>query len=209
MTKEAKFENLIENRYLGPEYEFDLVGSIKTDDPAYRQELAAFQEKVKARGYQPKQANSLPFREAVEITKKFQPGDPTNPQKDFAREIRLALAERLGLETDEDMNRLKFYTSVGGPLDRHGIDGFFTFSYVDEEGHQKECGVSFDVTRNPNKDEAPKADFLIGGDVPDPSDKDFKEDEYLKKIDEYAEKGSSIFQVKMRRGETGLGSSLH
>lgn len=207
--KEGRFDNLMDTRYLGPEYEFDLADGIKKDDPVYQKELAMSQEKVKARGYQPKQANSLPFREAVEITKKFQPGDPTNPKKDFAREIRLALAERLGLESDEDMNRLKFYTSVGGPLDLHGIDGFFTFSYVDGEGHQKECGVSFDITRNPNKDEAMKADFLIGGDIPDPSDDDFKEEDYLKKIDEYAEKGSSIFQDKMRRGETGLGSSLH
>jgi len=207
--KEGKFENSMNNRYLGPEYEFDLADEIKKDDPAYQKELTMSQEKAKARGYQPKQANSLPFREAVEITKKFQPGDPTNPKKDFAREIRLALAEKLGLESDEEMNRLKFYTSVGGPLDLHGIDGFFTFSYVDKEGRQKECGVSFDITRNPNKDEAVKADFLIGGDIPDPSDDGFKEADYLKKIDEYAEKSSSIFQEKISRGETGLGSSFH
>ncbi|HRY52648.1 MAG TPA: hypothetical protein P5089_02220 [Candidatus Portnoybacteria bacterium] len=207
--KEGNFEKLVENRYFGPEYEFDLLGEIKTEDSAYKKELAMLQEKAKARGYQPKQANSLPFREAVELTKKFQPGDPTNPQKDFAREMRLALAERLGLESDAEMNRLKFYTSVGGPLDAHGIDGFFVFSYVDKEGRTKECAVSFDVTKNPNKDEAAKADLLIGGDVPDPSDADFSEDEYLKKIEEYAKRGSAIFQEKMQRGETGLGGYLH
>ena len=54
-----------------------------------------------------------------------------------------------------------------------------------------------------------KADFLIGGDIPDPSDDDFKETNYLKKISEYAETSASIFQEKMKRGETGLGSSLH
>lgn len=203
------FERLSQNRYSGKEYEFDLVGEIKIDDPAYKQELAKLQEAVRARGYQPKRSDSLPFREAVELTKKFQPGDPTNPQKDFAREIRLALAEKLGLENDQEMNRLKFYTSVGSPLDAHGIDGFFTFSYIDAQGYPKECVVSFDVTRNPDKDETLRADLLIGGDIPDPSDQGFNEKEYLKKIDEYAAEGSAVLREKMQRGETGFGSSLH
>lgn len=207
--KEMNFSKSIENRYSGREYEFDLLDEIKTEDPAYQKELAAFQKKVKAWGYQPQQANSLPFREALELTKKFQPGDPTNPRKDFAREMRLALAEKLGLESDEQMNRLKYFTAVRGPLDAHGIDGFFVFSYTDNEGRIKECAFSLDATKNPSKDEPPKADVLIGGDVPDPSDDNFNEDEYLKKIDEYAAQGLAVFQEKMQRGETGLSAGYH
>jgi hypothetical protein len=207
--REAKFENSMDARYLGPEYEFDLIGEIKTDDPAYQAELLKLQLEAKARGYNPRQTNSLPFREAIELTKKFQPSDPTNPQKDFAREMRLSLAEKLNLESDEDMNRLKFFTSVGGPLDAHGIDGFFVFSYTDKDGRTKECAVSFDVTRNPKKDEATKADFLIGGDIPDPSDDGFNEKDYLEKIDDYAEKSAMIFQEKMKSGIAGFDSAFH
>lgn len=203
------FENLMENRYLGPEYERDLIGAMKTDDPDYRRELTGLQRIASARGYRPRQGNSLPFREAAEITKKFQPEDMTNPQKDFARELRLALAEKLELEKDEDMNRLGFYTAVGGPLDAHGIDGFFVLHYADKEGRLKECVTSFDVTRNPNKDEAAKADLLIGGDIADPSDADFKEEEYLAKISEYADKIAEIFKGKMSRGEAGFTRALH
>lgn len=202
-----RFENFGQNRYFGKEYEFDLLGKIDTENPLFQAELEKLQKAAISRGYHPKQADSLPFREAVELSKKFQPADPTNPQKDFAREMRLALAEKLGLESDQDMDRLKFYTSVGGPLDAHGIDGFISFVCPMGENREREVMVSFDITKNPDKEEAIKAaDLLIGGDIPDTSDEDYKEGEYLKVIDGYARQISQIIQEKTQqqswRGET-------
>lgn len=206
--RELRLEQLSDNCYTGPEYEGDLLSRMPISNPSYRKELLALQEKVMGQGYRPKRENSLPFREAVEITKRFQPGDPTNPEQDFAREMRLALAEKLGLDSDEQMDQLKFFTSVRGPLDLHGIDAFFTFSYLDNEGRTKECMVSLDVTRNPKKDDS-RADVLIAGDVPDPSDAGFNEKEYLAIIEKYAAQCAGIIKEKINQGGAGFSQFLH
>jgi len=205
-----RFENFDQNRYSGKEYEFDLLGKLDTENPAFRAELKKLQEAAVNRGYHPKQADSLPFREAVALSKKFQPSDPTNPVREFAKELRLALADKLGLESDEQLDKLKIFTTLGGPLDAHGVDGFVSFICAVGNGGEREFLVSFDVTKNPNKDEAPKAaELLIGGDIPDPGDENYKEEEYLKIIDGYAGKMSEILQGKMQQGQMGSGETLH
>ncbi|MDD2753396.1 MAG: hypothetical protein PHT44_02215 [Candidatus Portnoybacteria bacterium] len=207
--REMHFEN-IQNRYTGKEYEFDLLGKLDTQNPNYQKELARLQTLAVEHGYHPRQKNSLPFREAVALTKKFQPGDPTNPDKEFAKELRLALAEKLGLESDKQLDSLKFFISAGGPLDAHGVDGFVTLAVPVKNGGEREFMVSFDVTRNPDKEEAQKAaDLLIGGDIPDTSDSDFKEDEYLDIIGGYAEKISILLAEKMRQQNVEFGGAEH
>lgn len=192
-----RFEN--KGSYSGLEYEFDLVGRINIEDPNYWKELERLQKAAvdQYKGWHPAKKDSLPFNEAVEFTKKFQPWDPTNPDKDFARELRLAIAEQLGLKTDDDFERLKFYTSAGGPLDMHYIDGFVTFQPL---GENREFAVTFDVTKNPEK-EFPRADLLIEGDIPDPSE---NEQVYLNTIDEYAEKFGEVFKTKIAKKQAGF-----
>lgn len=203
-----RFENFDRTPYFGKEYEFDLLGKLDTANPLFQTELKKLQEAAINRGYHPKQADSLPFREAVSLSKKFQPGDPTNPVRVFAKELRLALADKLGLESDAQLDKLKIFTTLGGPLDAHGIDGFVSFLCPADNGGEKEVMVSFDVTRNPEKDEAPKAaDLLIGGDIPDPSDDNYKEDEYLDVIEGYAGKMAQIIQEK--RQEPWQGETRH
>ena len=46
------------------------------------------------------------------LSKKFQPSDPTNPVREFAKELRLALADKLGLESDEQLDKLKIFTTL-------------------------------------------------------------------------------------------------
>jgi hypothetical protein len=74
----------------------------------------------------------LPFEKAVELAREFQHGDPTNPEKNFANDLRLAIIERLEKRDflklgDED--NVKFYSALGMPLDVfHGIDAFIEFT---------------------------------------------------------------------------------
>lgn len=194
------FEKFNRENYTGKEYECDLLGTIDTADPAFQAELKKMQEAAIRRGYRPGRPDSLPLKEAVALSKEFQPGDPTNPDKAFAKELRLALAEKLGLESDEQLDKLKIFTSLRGPLDAHGIDGFITFLCPAGESGEEEIMVSFDVTKNPDKDEPIKAaDMLIGGDIPDPSDEGYKEKDYLEIISKYAEEAAEVIQEKLRR----------
>jgi len=185
--------------YTGPEYEFDLVNQVNAGHPNCQKTLKAEQEKaiINHPGWQPRQLNSLPFREAVEFTKKFQPFDPANPTSDFAREFRLAMAENLGLEEDSDLEKLKLFTAVQSPLDAHHIDFFVTYAPKQSE----EYFIGLDITKQPKKDEPLKgADMLIGGDIPDPSDDNFSEENYLKIINDYARQAVGILKDKVARG---------
>lgn len=186
------FERLSKS-YFGKEYEYDLVGRVNINNPKYWEELKCLQEKAKSQGYKPFQKDSLPFKDAIEFTKNFQLDDPTNPTRDFARELRLAFAEKLGLEKDEDLEKLKLYSCVDGPLDAHGID--FFISYLASPKQKKEFIITFDITKNPKKDSG-NADLIVTN-IPDPEDSDFNEDEYLNKIDVFAKKGIEILQQKM------------
>ncbi len=193
-----RFEN--QDRYTGSDYEYDLVGKLDAFDPTYQADLKRMQNEARKRGYQTRNIDALPFREAVDITRKHQPWDPTNPTKDFAKELRLAVAEKFGLEDEKDLERLKFFTAVGGPLDAHKIDCFIAYEVVNKDG-KKEYIVSYDITKNPNKDSSSVADLVITGDIPDPTE---NEDEYLKTVDNYAEESINILKKKMAQREEGF-----
>lgn len=207
--KEFSFEKVNANRYFGKEYEFDLVGGVDRENPSYQADLKAKQSAAVARGYRPRQADSLPFREALELSKKFQPGDPTNPRKAFAKTLRLALAEKLGVKPDEQKN-IKIFTSIGGPLDAHGIDGFISYVCPIKDGQEKEFMVSFDITKNPDKDaQMMKADLLIGGDIPDSSDEGYNEEKYSGVINNYAAEMAGILQNKIKDHQERYGGIYH
>lgn len=93
------------------------------------------------------------FQEALDLAKRCQSYDNSDPEPRFANDLHAHLAEKIGLE---DYSELKLYTAVGSQLDYwHGIDGFFEFKH---EG--KTIRVTIDVTSNPQKDKT-KADVLL------------------------------------------------
>ena len=93
------------------------------------------------------------YENSMNIVKKSQPWDTTDPQPRFANNLHANVAMALGIE---DWSQLQFYTAVGSPLDYfHGIDCFFEF-----QGHV----VTIDVTTNPDKDEY-RADFILQRDT--------------------------------------------
>lgn len=192
-------ENFYENEREIQEgfYEHNLVGGVDVEQLSYEEEIKKLQEKAKQSGWKISGERYLPFSYAIELAKRFQNGnDPINPQKDFAREFRLAMAEKLGLIEEEELNRLKFFTCAGGkksPADFfHGLD--FFVSLTDKQG--KEVIVTGDVTKDVQKSQ--KADLLVGGDIPDPGQENFNEKEYLELVERYAQEAVTILERKMK-----------
>lgn len=139
----------------GAEFEWDLFGSVDRNNPAYEREL----KKVT------KPNGSVFYRDALSLVKKFQPGDPKNPERGFARDLRIEILDELGLTDEKDMDRLEFYTAVGSPFDQwHGVDSFFEL--------RQKLGASLRVTLDAAtvselekiaRGQNPKADILISG----------------------------------------------
>jgi hypothetical protein len=129
----------------------------------------------------------LPYKKAMEVVKKMQPFDPSDPKPRFANDLHATIAEKLKLE---DYRKLKFFTAVSSHLDIwHGTDAFFE---LDLEG--KKIIVTLDATSNPNKDVC-KADVLV--EIPHEG-LDPKEDriEYIEKIEEVADEIVGVIKNK-------------
>lgn len=158
-------------------FEDDFVGSIPKDAD-YKNALLKLQEKAGKNGY-------VGFNDSVDLVKKFQPWDPSNPGKDFARDIRIEIIDRLNLAKEEDMERVKFYTAVGSPLDVfHGVDAFL--EYAGEEGEIYR--VTFDLSLDPGKEEKHKADLV----VKELSDPQTETEKYLEEVAQIAEKAAAL-----------------
>ena len=75
-------------------------------------------------------------------------GDPTDPETEYMKEVRIAVADLLKLQTEEEMDKLRFYNSLGTGLDiKKGWDGFFEY---DDKGETYRVGL--DPTLNPDGD---------------------------------------------------------
>src|SRR3989338_1180984 len=107
----------------GKYHEVFSFGKIKTENPQY------IRESEKCGGLDAYRKWGC----AIELVKKYQPFDPTNPQKPFLKDLKLEMAEVLGLESDEDMDRIKIYTAVNSILDiDFGIDAFRADMPIDD-----------------------------------------------------------------------------
>lgn len=127
-------------------------------------------------------------------------GDPTNPEVQHARDIRLAVIESLGIENLEEEDAVKYYTAVGTPLDvKMGVDAFIEFT--DPETH-KTSRATIDVTLNTRKlnESYGKADIVIG-ELPDAI---IEEDEYLEMIDEYGKQIAEKLKLQSNEINRGL-----
>jgi hypothetical protein len=181
--------------YSGRELEIDVFGKPKFPH--------AFDRIIREadRGY-------LPFQRAQDLIREHYPGDPTNPEKEFANDIRLEVVEQLDLG-DEGSDDVKFYSAVGTPLDLyHGVDAWIEIALQDEQsGRTIRAQVTLDVTQRTEKqEEGHKADIIIG-DVPDPSAKN-----YLSEVSRYGEEIGTLLverlQSELRRArQTGRASA--
>lgn len=175
----------------GKEYEISYLGTIKVGDEyikAYREALHKNLRANPETGY-------LSYNTAMELVKKFQPGGQegeTNPQRDFMRELRLAVLEKLKLSEAEEKitDNLKSYTAVGSPLDVfHGVDAFLTFQTEDKK---KTAVATIDISLRQKVNF--KADICEYGEIPPPEE---NEDEYLKRIDSLAGQVAERIQTQL------------
>ena len=145
--KDFELSRIYEN---GREFEDLMVGRVDINNPQHRKEWLILRDKCANKG---KTNNYVGFDDGVELAKKFQPYDPTNPNKPFARDIRIELMDILqknGLITfsDEDQDRIKFYTLVDTGVDKmSGIDSILEFKSLSGKIYP----VNFDLTINPYK----------------------------------------------------------
>lgn len=186
---ESKFEQT------GNLFEWQFIGEVNTNSREYQKELRRFQEEAAEKGAT---QGHIPYQEALELAKKFQPFDPTNPhKKPFARDIRVSLIELMenkGLlpkdSTNEDKDRVKFYTAVKTPLDTfHSVDAFIEF----EDLNGKKYLVTFDLTLNPHKKEH-RSDIIVQK-LPDPNLKE-ESMKYNATIEEYAQKALGCIEMR-------------
>src|SRR3989344_3568712 len=181
--KNYKIENFVGGRE-GTEFEWDIFGAVDAKNPEYQKEL----EKVtKPNGF-------VFFRDALKLVKKFQPGDPKNPERGFARDLRIEIIDQLGLTEEKDMDKVKFYTAIGSPLDKwHSIDGFFEI----EETNGQIIRITLDATTIDKEEKIKrgqeiKADIVVGEKWLNLAD----EEKRPEKINEFAKEIVNIFKAK-------------
>jgi len=171
----------------GTEFEWDIFGAADTKNPEYQKEL----ERVT------KPNDFVFYRDALKLAKKFQPGDPGNPKRAFARDLRIEIIDLLGLTEEKDMDRIKFYTAIGTPLDKwHSIDGFFEI----EQENGPPVMITMDATTITEKEKIQrgqeiKADILISDKELDIAD----EEKLPEKISMFAKEIVNIFKEKQEQ----------
>lgn len=184
-----------EIKYYGTDLEKDLFGEMKFT-VEYKRKYKELVEKHKNRA---NISGFVPYKESIDLIREHYAQDPTNPEKDFSNDLRLEIGEKLGLEGD-DLDRLKFYTAVGGdksPLDFfHGTDAFIDLESVDNDP-RKLITIKLDASLRKLGDKKLKADLQIE-DMPDPNE---EEDAYFEKIEGYAKDISDIIKNKVEENK--------
>lgn len=174
-------------------FEWQFIGQIDIGSQEYRKELLRLQEESAKKGTT---NGCITPEKAMDLARKFQPFDSTNPNKPFARDIKISLLDLMigkGLipNNEKDQDRIKFYTASQTPLDTfHGIDAFIEFEDLDG----KKYTVSFDLTLNPRKG-GYKSDIVVA-ELPDPNIKENRLS-YLAAIENYAQKALELIEMRM------------
>ncbi len=158
-------------------FEADFLGSVR-DTPEMRNRIRELWDGKSQTRVGDDALPYLKFQDALTVVREFQPWDPTNPQKELARELRLAVADALGVPENQ-LDRVRFYTAVGSLLDRiHGVDAII--EVTDDRGETS--AVTLDLSLRAEKSQSDyraKADVVIGN-LPDPQE---EEDAYLEAVD--------------------------
>ena len=81
---ESKFEQT------GNLFEWQFIGEVDTKSHEYQKELKKLQEESAKKG---KTGGFISREKALELARKFQPFDPTHPNKPFARDVRISLLD--------------------------------------------------------------------------------------------------------------------
>lgn len=181
--------------YSGGQYERDYLGQADIRSQEFLREFDRCKQPSEKPGFN----YWMNYRDSMELAKKFQPidksdpekkrVDPANPRAPLLRDIKEALIDQMDL-SDKEADELKLYTAVDTPLDYlHGTDAFIEY---------KGIVVSIDITKKMSGT-GKKADVIITEELPAPDDPD-TEDEYLARVDDIAASVKSAFKLKGKLG---------
>jgi len=177
-----------ESRERGTEFEYDVFGQVDIRNPAFKKAMA--EAGADPRGY-------LKYRQAMELAKRFQPGDPQNPKKEFSRDLRIEVADLLGVPYES----VAVFTAVKTPLDVfHGVDGFLTVKVGNQE-----FVVTMDASLRDKEPDEVKADVLVNR-LPDPN---LQEDEYITSVDQFSEIVAGLVGEQIERAKRERGGRTH
>lgn len=186
--------------------ESEMVGSIDTDDPDYRR---AAEQWYGANGglVQKFREGRLSERERAALFSgawrlienlpeyRQRPERTTNPPSPLLRDLRIAVADRLEFVSEEDLDRIKAFTAVGTPIDKHlGIDFFLRVDPKDRA--RLPIHVSGDYTIEEGK-ERTRADVLVKQ-LPNP---DTDDEAYVAAVDQVADAFVLQYRRQMMRTE--------
>lgn len=177
----------------GEEFELHLFGGMEGIDDSFR---IAQKKIMGSRADFGKKLLPAQEETLLNLTKKYQPAHQT----DYARNLRLAVAEALGLRDEREVRRLKFYTAVAKKGERTAVDvklGTDAFFVFEELGRNYDLRI--DATTNPDHPSKGiiNADILVGPEhVPDSA----KEPEaYKKEVQKTADLIAKKFLDKIER----------
>lgn len=114
--------------------------------------------------YNPQESQDyLPYQDSLQAVRENYDLDPENPPTPLARDLRLAIVNRLNL-SQESTATARFYSAIGTQLDHHhGIDAFID---IVKDGTIIKT-ITLDATLSPQKQTTGhKADIIIG-DLPE------------------------------------------
>ena len=180
---EKHFQREASGGLTGELFESECIGVIDTRNPEYQKALS---EAINNEAGDGMKVGYIRFRTAMDLAKRFQPYDPTNPTKPFARDLRISVADLLIqkkwiLDNEGDQDRIRFYTASGTPLDKfHRADAFIEFEHRNGQKYH----VTLDLTLNPNKQQY--GYNVIVHQLPDPTIPE-EEKDYLAAVEKYAE----------------------
>jgi hypothetical protein len=112
-----------------------------------------------------------------DVVRRHQPGDPASPVAGLARDLRLALGDKLRF-SDDELDRILTFTSVGTPLARNGEVGWLEVGDA-ASGRRQLVTVGF---RNRDDEDNHAVDVALG-EMPD-----HDADEYLDAVDAAAQR---------------------
>ncbi len=182
----------------GKIYEINLFGEAGRDDAEYNTAL----ERVKRPSRDSRFEYYVDFPDAMALVRNFQPIDktdpekkrfsPVNPQKPFAKDLRVELIEFLGFSDEEAETAVKVFTAVGTPLDAfHGVD-----AVIEIEG----IPITFDATlRTELQKGMGKADVIDYEEIPNADDPE-EEEAYFARVAEIAKKIAAQYTKKKKIG---------
>jgi len=193
MFKGARFirEDFLD-RQVGEKNEEKLFGAVDTSDPRY----ILAEKEYRRDSNDKREPPFIDHEKSMRLVKEFQKEKAFNPPTQFLKELRIEVADRLGLDTAEEMERLGIFTAIGRPrktsLDfYHGVDAFITYK---KPGLPEIC-VTLDASWSEEKNVSEiKADIYVNGhDIPEPGDNE----KFLAAVEKFANEIAKLINKRI------------